>query len=143
MSTREEVPTTGPNLLVSAQVDGAWRAAHRLVWEACGMDVADIRYATTSGGLRLAYQVWGEGPPLMIAPALISNVEVHGEHEFYQRSRSHVGKYMTCVEFDKRGIGLSDRFEGDLPTLAERIEDIEVIMDDLERRCCGDRPSTR
>jgi class 3 adenylate cyclase len=95
------------------------------------MEVTDIRYATTSSGLRLAYAIWGEGPPLLIAPALISNVEVHGEHEFYQRTRSYLGQFMTCVEFDKRGIGLSDRFEGDIPTLAERIEDIEVIMDDL------------
>ncbi len=103
----------------------------RWVWEDLWMEAPDIRYATTSGGLRLAYQVWGEGPPFLIAPALISNIEVHAEHEFYQRARTLLGKHMTCVEFDKRGIGLSDRFEGDIPTLDERIEDIEVIMNDL------------
>lgn len=83
------------------------------------------------GGLRLAYAVWGEGPPMLIAPALISNVEVQGEHEFYQRARTLVGSHLTCVEFDKRGIGLLDRFEGDPPTLKERIEDIAAVMNDV------------
>ena len=35
---------------------------------------------------------------------------------------------MTCVDFDKRGIGLSDRFD-DAPTLEQRNEDIHAVMD--------------
>jgi hypothetical protein len=37
------------------------------------------------------------------------------EHELYRRCLEHLGQHMTCVFFDKRGIGLSDRFD-DAPT---------------------------
>ena len=40
----------------------------------------------------------------------------------------YIGRYMTCVQFDKRGIGLSDRPD-ELPTLEQRIGDIVTVMD--------------
>jgi class 3 adenylate cyclase len=91
------------------------------------VQIPETHYARV-GDLRIAYQKWGEGPPLLIVPALISNVEVSWEHELYRRTREHIGRHMTCVEFDKRGIGLSDRFDG-APTLEERNQDIHAVMD--------------
>ncbi len=70
----------------------------------------------------------GEGPPLVFIPALISNIEISWEHELYRRNFEHFGRHMTCVQFDKRGIGLSDRFD-DVPTMAQRNEDIFAVMD--------------
>ncbi len=91
------------------------------------MQVPETHYARV-GDLRIAYQKWGEGPLLMIIPDLISNVEIMWEHELYRRCLDHFGQHMTCVYFDKRGIGLSDRFD-DAPTLAQRNEDILAVMD--------------
>lgn len=91
------------------------------------MTVPDTHYVD-AGGLRIAYQQWGSGPPCLIVPALISNVEIAWEHELYRRTLERLGRFMTCVMFDKRGIGLSDRFDG-VPTLAQRIEDISCVMD--------------
>ena len=91
------------------------------------MPVPEIRYAR-SGDHRLAYQQWGSGPRLMLIPDLISNVEVIWEHELYRRSLEYLGKHMTCVLFDKRGIGMSDRFER-APTLDERNADVCAVMD--------------
>ena len=91
------------------------------------MQVPETRYARV-GDLRLAYQQWGEGPRLMIIPALVSNIEIWWEHELFRRSLEHLGKHMTCVTFDKRGIGLSDRFD-DAPTLEQRNEDLLAVMD--------------
>ncbi len=91
------------------------------------MQVPDTRYART-GDLRLAYHRWGDGPPLLIIPDLVSNVEIAWEHELYRRCLEHLGQHMTCVYFDKRGIGLSDRFD-DAPTLEQRNEDILAVMD--------------
>ena len=91
------------------------------------MQVPEVRYARACD-LRLAYQQWGDGPPLMIVPDLISNVEITWEHELYRRSLEHLGKHMTCVYFDKRGIGASDRFE-EAPTLEQRNQDILAVMD--------------
>ena len=102
---------------------------HRVIWEARTVEFPEIEYATTPDGLRIAYQRWGEGPPLVVCPQIISNVEVHNEHEYYRRVREHVGRFMSCVEFDKRGIGLSDRITGDLPDLQTRLQDITTVMD--------------
>ena len=92
------------------------------------MTIPQTRYAKTGSGLRIAYQQWGSGPSCLIAPALISNIEIAWEHELYRRCLERWGKFMTCVMFDKRGIGLSDRFDG-VPTLEERIEDMSCVMD--------------
>jgi len=79
------------------------------------MPAPEIRYAR-SGDIRLAYNKWGRGPRLMLILDLISNVEVIWEHELYRRSLEYLGKHMTRVPFDKREIGISDRF-GRAPTL--------------------------
>jgi class 3 adenylate cyclase len=91
------------------------------------MLVPETHYAR-AGDLRIAYQQWGEGPPLVFIPALISNIEISWEHELYRRNFEHFGRHMTCVQFDKRGIGLSDRFDG-VPTMEQRNEDIFAVMD--------------
>ena len=90
------------------------------------MRTPETHYAR-SGDLRIAYQKWGAGPALMIVPPLISNVELVWEHELIGRSLEYLGRHFTCVHFDKRGIGLSDRFD-ELPTLSQRLEDIRAVM---------------
>lgn len=91
------------------------------------MQVPETRFARV-GDLRIAYQQWGAGPPLLIVPDLVSNVEIMWEHELYRRCLEHLGQHMTCVYFDKRGIGLSDRFD-EAPTPAQRNEDLIAVMD--------------
>lgn len=92
------------------------------------MQVPETRYARVNRDLRIAYHKWGDGPPLLIIPDLVSNVEIMWEHELYRRCLEHLGQHMTCAYFDKRGIGLSDRFD-DAPTLEQRNEDILAVMD--------------
>jgi len=91
------------------------------------MDISDIRYAR-SGDLNIAYQRFGSGPDVVIIPGLVSNVELAWEHDIYRRVREYIGRYVRVLEFDKRGIASSDRFE-QKPTLEERLDDIEAVMD--------------
>src|SRR5512147_3166275 len=91
------------------------------------MDISEIRYAR-SGDLNIAYQRFGSGPDLVIIPGLVCNVELAWEHEVYRRTREHIGKHVRVLEFDKRGMASSDRFE-EAPTLEQRIDDIEAVMD--------------
>jgi class 3 adenylate cyclase len=91
------------------------------------MDISDIRYAR-SGDINIAYQRFGSGPDVVIIPGLVCNVELSWEHEVYRRSREYIGRYVRVLEFDKRGIGSSDRFE-EAPTLEQRIDDIKAVMD--------------
>ena len=86
------------------------------------MPIPETKYAT-SGDLSIAYQQFGEGPPLLLVPGLVTNMDVCWEHETTTRILETVARYATVVQFDKRGIGLSDRPER-APTLDERIADM-------------------
>ncbi len=55
------------------------------------MHVPETHYAN-AGDLRIAYQQWGEGPPLVFIPALISDIEISWEHELYRRNFEHFGR---------------------------------------------------
>ena len=92
------------------------------------MEVPDVRFANTDDGVRIAYQIWGEGPPLLIAPPLLSHVEAYWESELYRRVLERLGRHLRVVHFDKRGIGLSDRFE-EQQTSERRIADFLAVMD--------------
>lgn len=59
------------------------------------MTIPQTRYAKTGSGLRIAYQQWGSGPPCLIAPALISNIEIAWEHELYRRCLERWGNSST------------------------------------------------
>lgn len=91
------------------------------------MNISDVLFAK-SGDLHIAYQRYGSGPDVIIIPGLVSNVELGWEEETYRRAREHNGRYVRALEFDKRGIASSDRFERH-PTLEERIGDIVAVMD--------------
>ncbi len=91
------------------------------------MQVPKTQYAR-SGELSLAYQQFGEGPPLLIVPALVTHMEIGWEHEYLQRIFSFLAPHVEVVQFDQRGIGLSDRPDA-APTLEERIGDIVAVMD--------------
>ena len=75
-------------------------------------------------------QTWGEGPRLLIIADLISNAEVTWEPELYRRTLEHVGEHLACACFDKRGIGMADRFD-EAPTIEQRNEDVLAVMDAL------------
>lgn len=91
------------------------------------MDVPETKYAK-SGDLHIAYQIFGSGPVTVTVPPLISSVELVWEQELCRRALEYCAQHVTMVQFDKRGIGSSDRFERE-PTLEERIDDIRAVMD--------------
>jgi pimeloyl-ACP methyl ester carboxylesterase len=84
------------------------------------MEISEIKFAK-SGDVNIAYQRYGSGPDVVIIPGLVSNVELSWEQEVYRRAREHCGKYVRVLEFDKRGIGSSDRFEQMHPERVDRL----------------------
>jgi pimeloyl-ACP methyl ester carboxylesterase len=91
------------------------------------VDVPETQYAD-SGGVQIAYQVFGAGPPVVMVPSLVSNVELQWETELYRRWLELLGKHARVVRFDQRGTGLSDRSER-MPTLEKRVDDIGAVME--------------
>ena len=66
------------------------------------------RYAK-SGEVHVAYQVFGEGPDLVMAPGFVSHIENYWDEPRFARWLNKLGSFCRVVLFDKRGTGLSDR----------------------------------
>ncbi len=82
-----------------------------------------IQYAKTSDGVNIAYQVFGQGPPLVVTPGLlISHVQRHQEPLF-----ARLADRATVVRYDPRGMGMSQRDRTDF-TLASAILDLEAVV---------------
>jgi class 3 adenylate cyclase len=67
------------------------------------------RFVETEDGLRLAYQVIGEGPlDLVFIPDWVTNLEIMWEEPSLARFLRRVSSFSRLICFDKRGCGLSD-----------------------------------
>ncbi len=96
------------------------------------VEVPRTRYALASGGVRVAYQVVGEGPlDLVCVPSAGSHMEVYWEEPSVARYLRRLASFARLILFDKRGVGMSDRVAG-VPTLEERMDDVRAVMDAAE-----------
>jgi pimeloyl-ACP methyl ester carboxylesterase/DNA-binding CsgD family transcriptional regulator len=95
-----------------------------------GDSVPSTRYAL-SGGLNIAYQVFGTGPlDIVLVPGFISHVEFAWQEPLLARFLRKLSAFTRVIAFDKRGMGLSDRDpHRETPSLAERMDDIGAVMD--------------
>jgi len=91
------------------------------------VEVPEIQF-TKSGDVNIAYQRFGAGPDVVVIPPLVQNIEIMWENELWRRVLEFQGQHIRALYFDKRGMGLSDRFDG-TPTLEQRIGDINAVMD--------------
>jgi pimeloyl-ACP methyl ester carboxylesterase len=87
------------------------------------------RYARSTGGVSIAYQVVGDGPlDLVFIPGYVSNVDYYWEMPGTARALERLASFTRLIVWDKRGTGLSDPV-GSVPTLDERSEDLRAVMD--------------
>jgi class 3 adenylate cyclase len=95
------------------------------------VDVPEIRYAKTTDGVHIAYQVVGEGPiDLVFIHDWIWNLELQWENPLCARFLERLSSFSRLLLFDKRGSGLSDRtVDLDLFTLEVRIDDVRAVME--------------
>jgi class 3 adenylate cyclase len=91
-------------------------------------EIPEIRYAR-SGEVHIAYQTWGEGPPLVGIPPFVQNIETlwSDPSGLYPEFLRRFGSFATITHFDKRGTGLSDRVGGF--SVEERMDDLRAVMD--------------
>ena len=94
-----------------------------------GMPAAPpVRYARADGA-DLAYQVFGEGgPDVMAIPPFAQNIELMWDRPEMASMFDSLGSFARWVHFDKRGTGASDRTVA-VPTLDERVDDTRAVMD--------------
>lgn len=89
----------------------------------------NIRFCTTSDGVRIAYATSGSGPPLVRVANWLTHLDLDWKgpiwsHWFREFSQGH-----TLVRFDQRGTGLSDRDVDEL-TMEAWVHDLETVVDD-------------
>ena len=80
-----------------------------------------------SGGLRIACQVTGAGPDLVMVPGLTCHLEIQWRDPGYRRFVRSLSSLCRLVRFDKRGTGLSDPV-AEPPTLDERVADLTAVL---------------
>jgi class 3 adenylate cyclase/pimeloyl-ACP methyl ester carboxylesterase len=82
-----------------------------------------------SGGVDIAYQVFGSGPRELLAlSGFVSHLEVIWELAEFARFLERLGTMGRVVTFDKRGTGMSDR-PSERPTLEDHVNDVLAVLD--------------
>ena len=89
----------------------------------------EVRYVTTTDGVRIAYSIQGEGVPFIWVPGWISHLDLDGP--LLQMLGIDPGAHgVTWVQMDKRGSGLSSRNPADI-SLEARVGDVIAVADDV------------
>lgn len=81
---------------------------------------------------RVAYEVRGDGPPLVAPAWWVSHLELDWESAGFRRFWESVASGYTLIRYDRLGVGMSDRAvrESDL-TLAGEVAMLGALLDEL------------
>jgi class 3 adenylate cyclase len=97
--------------------------------------VPETRYATTTDGLHIGYQVEGTGSLNLIELTNGTNfsVDAAAEQPRWQGYVDRLSSFSRLIRFDLRGIGLSDPVaSSDPPTVEQWATDALAVLDDQE-----------
>src|SRR6266571_8011088 len=87
----------------------------------------EVRYCTTEDGVRIAYCVEGEGPPLVVCQYLAESQSLDDLMPWYAGMLKRVSGSAQLIRFDMRGTGLSDRDVDDF-SMHGLIADIQAVV---------------
>jgi pimeloyl-ACP methyl ester carboxylesterase/DNA-binding winged helix-turn-helix (wHTH) protein len=98
--------------------------------DAEALEPTPATHYVVNDGASIAYQVFGQGPDLVLIAGFTTNVEVQWEHPAIARFLRRLGSFCRVTIMDKRGSGLSERLgAGDAPPLEQRADDVRAVMD--------------
>jgi len=90
----------------------------------------EIRFCTTSDGVRIAYAIVGQGPPLVYGCGWPGHLEVEWENPWAKAFLEELARGFTLIRYDMRSSGLSDRGVSDF-SLDALVKDVEAVVDHL------------
>jgi pimeloyl-ACP methyl ester carboxylesterase/DNA-binding CsgD family transcriptional regulator len=95
-------------------------------------DKSEIRFLPL-GARRVAYEVRGDGPPLVAPAWWVSHLELDWQNPNVRRFWEGVAKNFTLIRYDRLGVGMSDRTlrDSDL-TLDGEVAMLRALLDELE-----------
>jgi pimeloyl-ACP methyl ester carboxylesterase/DNA-binding CsgD family transcriptional regulator len=92
---------------------------------------SEIRFLPL-GDRRVAYEIGGEGPPLVAPAWWVSHLELDWQSADFRRFWQRVADGYTLIRYDRLGVGMSDRTvqDSDL-TLDGEVTTLRAILDEL------------
>lgn len=91
----------------------------------------NIRFCTTSDGIRIGYATMGEGPPLVKAANYLTHLEHDRKSPVWRHWLKELSRHHTFVRYDARGCGLSDWDVSHYSTDVW-VRDLESVVDALK-----------
>jgi pimeloyl-ACP methyl ester carboxylesterase/DNA-binding CsgD family transcriptional regulator len=89
----------------------------------------ETRFCTSSDGVRLAYAIDGEGPPLVKASNWMTHLDYERQSPVWRHWVRELSRGHTLVRYDERGCGLSDREFDGTPSLDTYVADLAAVVD--------------
>jgi DNA-binding winged helix-turn-helix (wHTH) protein/pimeloyl-ACP methyl ester carboxylesterase len=88
----------------------------------------EIRYCTTSDGVRLAYASIGSGPPLVKASNWLTHLDLEWGSPIWRHWWAALSAHHRVIRYDERGNGMSQR---DVPEVSfdTWVRDLETVVD--------------
>jgi len=93
------------------------------------MDAPQIRFCTSEDGTRIAYFTLGAGRPFVL-PSGWAGIEAESNHPDVEAYRQAMSQRRVFVEFDRRGLGSSQREVSDF-SLEAHVGDLAAVVDHL------------
>jgi pimeloyl-ACP methyl ester carboxylesterase len=85
-----------------------------------------------SAGRRVAYAIYGDGPPLVAPAWWLSHLELDWEDRAFRELWESVGEGYALVRYDRLGVGMSDRHPRDRElTLEGEVALLRAVLDEL------------
>jgi len=91
----------------------------------------EIRFATASDGVRIAYSTVGDGPPLVKAANWLNHLEFEWDSPVWRHWIHAISQRHRFVRYDERGCGLSDWQVPEF-SFESWVRDLETVVDELE-----------
>ena len=87
-----------------------------------------IRFVTTDDGVKLAYAVSGEGPPLLKTANWLNHLEYDWSSPVWRHWFDLLSTHHALYRYDQRGSGLSDQVDVDF-SFERQVADLEQVAD--------------
>lgn len=87
-----------------------------------------IRFCTAPDGVKIAYGIAGNGPPLVKTGNWLSHLETDPESPLWRHWVSELSRLYRYVRYDSRGSGLSQREVGDIEP-ESWLGDLEAVVE--------------
>ena len=87
-----------------------------------------IRFCTSSDGVKLAYALSGEGPPLVMSAPWLTHLEHQWRSLAWRPWLEAFSQEHTLLRYDARGCGLSDRDAAEV-SFEGSVRDFECVVD--------------